>query len=889
MGSLRAATIAVVVPTYRDPVLLTEAIESILAQKSTFDIVTLIVNDGCPLRETDVVSSAFSFAFPNVFYLRKANGGPSSARNRGIDFILHNWPEVGAIFFLDADNRLRPNALQTAFNALCSAPAEIGWIYTNIDTFGIRWSGHYTIPYSPLLHVIAANMCDTGSLVSRKVFESGVRFDEDSRSGFEDWDFWLQCVEKGFFGKPISFGLEYRKRPESRNERNKRNVTAIMNYIRARHKHLSAPDTLLNWEHSANPRYLYGVGRPTIPVFDSFTDPAERSQSVDVGDLGEIFWSSFHVPDHHWFPSFLAWGIPELRECLERAKLLHNVFFLMERCARSYDFATLTLANSDKTISIEVRDSRNAGSFADRAVMWMCSGKLMREVVHDQAMSWVNSLGGERPMPTSCEVAVSAPGLGDLAVGGKASLDCMFLTIRAFLMSEYRDKRQSRWYWRPQQFSGRDKYYEQLCNYLAVDGLMPRLSKSTLNIGLVLPSLTYGGADKVALALGRTLAGQGIRVHLFVVCDSRVTIIDEFHASLTTINILAEKTFPKWGGPLAVFGQKCFGADSQEISPGLLSGYLAGLDLVINCHSAPMNSLMHRLREMGSKTATYLHVTDITKFGRFAGHPYLAVSFEQAYDLVLTCSNDLKKYLHALGLPEEKILPIRNAAGFSLGIGGRQRAEKHRMQPRTNRMLRALYIGRLDRQKGVDRLLYLIAAFRSSSTPVDVRIIGAALLDTDEDWGSRFSSVGVQIEPPLYDSRDLEEAYTWADVLLLPSRWEGAPLVIPECQQTGCIPIAVQVGGVEELIEHAIDGVLISNSGEHQLIMDFCAWIETLIVNDSLRMQLAEKALARGAASTWDQNFEPLIEWLRSEFAVQIAATKGAGVNVGTFDPCSAV
>jgi glycosyltransferase involved in cell wall biosynthesis len=231
-----------------------------LGQKATFSIVALIVSDGCPLRETEAICAAYACTYPNIIYLRKLNGGPSSARNAGIEFILSNLDQIQAAFFLDADNRLSANAIQTAFMALIESPAEVGWVYTDVDTFGIRWSAHFTIPYSPLVHVTTANMCDTGSLVSRRVFEHGIRFDEDARTGFEDWDFWLRCLERGFIGRPISFGLSYRQRPESRNQQHLRDSVAIISHIRSRHKNMSSPDTLLNWEHQTNPRCRAGTG-----------------------------------------------------------------------------------------------------------------------------------------------------------------------------------------------------------------------------------------------------------------------------------------------------------------------------------------------------------------------------------------------------------------------------------------------------------------------------------------------------------------------------------------------------------------------------------------------------------------------------------------------------
>ena len=75
--------IAVIIPTYRHPVLLTEAIESVLAQTFSAGVGIIIVSDGCPMVETDTVASLYAMRYSNIFYLRTPNGGPSAARNFG--------------------------------------------------------------------------------------------------------------------------------------------------------------------------------------------------------------------------------------------------------------------------------------------------------------------------------------------------------------------------------------------------------------------------------------------------------------------------------------------------------------------------------------------------------------------------------------------------------------------------------------------------------------------------------------------------------------------------------------------------------------------------------------------------------------------------------------
>src|SRR5437870_1558534 len=102
-----APVLAVVLPNYGHPSLMIDAVESTLRQECSLPFGIVLVNDGCPLRQTDHVCRAYARAHPErILYVHKANGGLSSARNRGVSVALQVWPGVEAFYFLDADNRL---------------------------------------------------------------------------------------------------------------------------------------------------------------------------------------------------------------------------------------------------------------------------------------------------------------------------------------------------------------------------------------------------------------------------------------------------------------------------------------------------------------------------------------------------------------------------------------------------------------------------------------------------------------------------------------------------------------------------------------------------------------------------------------------------------------
>jgi len=849
--------VAFVMPAYGHPVLMTEALESLLAQTSQVPYGVVVVADGCPLPETDLVCRSYALAHPWITYLRQPNGGPGSARNRGIDFALSSWPGLEAIFFIDADNRLAPTALDDAWAALSSHP-QAGWIYTDIDSFGIGWSGNYSIPYAPLLHVAHDNICDTGSLVRRAVFEAGVRFDEDARAGFEDWDFFLQALERGFMGQPARFGFAYRQRPESRYRAMNRRRAATLDYLRSRHKTLSSAATLLGFEHAYDPRFaLRLVERQALLCF---TDPARPHPEISETDFAEGFWAAQAEPDSYPLPPFFAWGSAALPAELARLKLLHGVVWLMERGCAEADFVALTLHDAVGEIGVSMAPPAAPETLAARAVLWMSANQQIKRLARDPAAP----LPGQSQDGFGLVLEVTLRGPGLAAAGIPPSLEAMWEGIAALRASPFATPQPQRWTWRPPQMPPRDEYAMILRDYLGTEALMPRLPvPGRQEIGVVVPIAAFGGADKVAYAMARNLRQSGARLHLFVLGKPVLKLLDEYEDNFDTVTFLADQEVPLWGGPVSAFGQDLFPSGSPELKQARLLGMLAGLDVVINCHSALLNSIMGELRHQGAHTATYLHVTDISALGRLVGHTYLTVAFEHAYDRILTCSELLADDLHALGVPGDKIISIPNATGFTTPEVLQTQMRQARAQPRGGRPLRLLYCGRLDTQKGVERLYALARDALAAALPVEIRVIGASLVEeADHQWNEKFEALGVTLQGAVYDNAALARAYAWADVLLLPSRWEGAPLVIAECQAMGGIPLCTDVGAVREMLTDGKDGLLVPNAEDGETTAAMLAAVRRLLADDDWRYALAASGFARAAARSWETSFTPLRRWL---------------------------
>lgn len=108
----KAPLVSVIIPTYNYAHFIGEAIESVLAQTYR-DFEIIIVDDGSTDETSDVVSR-----FSEVRYIHQTNQGIAAARDTGM-----RSSKGHSLVFLDADDRLLPNALEAGVNSLNDNPS----------------------------------------------------------------------------------------------------------------------------------------------------------------------------------------------------------------------------------------------------------------------------------------------------------------------------------------------------------------------------------------------------------------------------------------------------------------------------------------------------------------------------------------------------------------------------------------------------------------------------------------------------------------------------------------------------------------------------------------------------------------------------------------------
>lgn len=225
--------VSVVVPCFRYAHFLEECIDSLVNQTyKPHEII--IVDDGSPDNTIEVAQNLIEkYPDSNIKYITKENGGLSSARNAGIRIATGSW-----ITCLDADDKLVPGAIEEHVKLIEDD-------YT-IAQCGLMEFGERHIAYAPqgatLEKILRGNTIFCNAMFSKKVWEAVGGYDESDvmKFGWEDYEYWIRCLEHGCYVKTSDFiALRYRA-----HENNMTKMTThphwddLKRYIQTKHVHL---------------------------------------------------------------------------------------------------------------------------------------------------------------------------------------------------------------------------------------------------------------------------------------------------------------------------------------------------------------------------------------------------------------------------------------------------------------------------------------------------------------------------------------------------------------------------------------------------------------------------------------------------------------------------
>jgi glycosyltransferase involved in cell wall biosynthesis len=185
--------VSVIMPVHNYGKMFQKSIESVF--ESTYENIELIVvNDGSTndyiLNKLNSLSN-----HPNIKIINQVNSGPSSARNNGIKNSSGKY-----ILPLDSDDMISPEYIQTCVNIL-NRNQNLSPIYCDTNHIG-EINGVEQRPEWSQERLIQGPFIVNCSMFTRKAFDECDGYDENMK-GWEDYDFWIRMMQKGYIGKRI--------------------------------------------------------------------------------------------------------------------------------------------------------------------------------------------------------------------------------------------------------------------------------------------------------------------------------------------------------------------------------------------------------------------------------------------------------------------------------------------------------------------------------------------------------------------------------------------------------------------------------------------------------------------------------------------------------------
>lgn len=186
-------TVDVIMPTYNGMPYLEQAVKSVLAQTHQ-DLKLYVIDDGSNDKRASE-KYIKSLKDPRITFLKKDNGGPSSARNFGVS--LSKSPFVA---FIDSDDLWLPDKLELQLNLFKKNP-DLGLVYGL--SLLINDKGHHagSVDFQKRGHLfrylLKGNMISGSAsmvLTRRAVLENIGLFKESFWNG-EDWEMWLRISQ----------------------------------------------------------------------------------------------------------------------------------------------------------------------------------------------------------------------------------------------------------------------------------------------------------------------------------------------------------------------------------------------------------------------------------------------------------------------------------------------------------------------------------------------------------------------------------------------------------------------------------------------------------------------------------------------------------------------
>ncbi|HTY76718.1 MAG TPA: N-acetyl-alpha-D-glucosaminyl L-malate synthase BshA [Candidatus Bathyarchaeia archaeon] len=351
--------------------------------------------------------------------------------------------------------------------------------------------------------------------------------------------------------------------------------------------------------------------------------------------------------------------------------------------------------------------------------------------------------------------------------------------------------------------------------------------RGPLRIGIsCFPSV--GGSGTLATALGQDLAERGHEVH-FICYERPFRLLEDgprLHFHPVAVNDYDVLKFPDYTLPLSV--------RMAEVSRD------HGLDLLHVHYAVPHATAAILARSMlppgrQPRVVTTLHGTDTTLLGHDPG-------YAPAIRYALTCSDAVTAVSASLKAETERVFdfrgPIEVVHNFFVPRTPRRPAAEVRRELGVGNEALVVHSSNLRPGKRIDLLLEAVSRVRPRDAFKLLVLAGEPFVP----YAERVRQLGLADRLVVREKvTDIEDYLQVADVGLFTSDTESFCLSILEAMCFGCPSVSTRVGGIPEVVEDNVSGMLVP-AGDGRALSDA---LESLLRDPERRRALGRAARAR--------------------------------------------